>query len=128
MNKHFALLTAAASLAMAAPALAEDVSATSNSSVNYDDHGGYTKKSAAEHIDAAGTKTTSDTKVTLDKDKHGNIEKRVETNTTTDPKGLLNKQTEKTVDTVKTIDGKASYETKKTVNGETVVEKKVEAQ
>ena len=125
--KTFALLATVAAFAVAGPALAAEGEVKAESTVKYDADGSYKKETNMERTDAAGTKHTSDTTVDVDADDNGNIEKRIETKTTTDPEGLLNKQTEKTIDKVKTVDGKTTYETEKTVNGETVVDRKVES-
>lgn len=127
MTKTFALLATVAAFAVAGPALAAEGTVKSDTSVNYDAKGNYEKETSAERTNANGTKVTTDAKVNVEADDDGNIEKKIETKTTTDPKGLFNKETEKTVDTIKNVDGKTTYETKKTVNGEVVVDKKVES-
>jgi len=47
-----------------------------------------------------GTKTTTDKETNVYYDQYGNKKATIETKTTTDPKGLFNKQTTKTVKTV----------------------------
>ncbi len=71
-----------------------------------------------------GTKTTREGTVKVKTDDKGSVvEKTLETKTVTDPKGLLNKHTEKTVDKIEQNDGKNNYRYTKKVNGKTVEEK-----
>lgn len=126
MNKLATLLVTTAAIALAAPSFAADVKTgvKSEATVERDDDGSYVKKTNAEKTDAAGTKTTAETKVDMDVDSDGDATKTTTTKETRDPKGLFNKDTVKTETTEKLRDGKLTVEHEKTVNGDTVVEKK----
>lgn len=56
-------------------------------------------ESSSSHVSASGTKTTTDKETNVYYDQYGNKKSTVETKTTTDPKGLFNKETTKTVKT-----------------------------
>lgn len=120
MKSLVSILAASAAMAVAAPALANDPSAKSEASMEAKDNGGYDQKASAEKIDAAGTKSTSQTEVDLSVDKDGDKEKTTTTKETTDPKGLFNKETVKTKTTESLKDGKLTVEQQKSVNGDTV--------
>ena len=126
MNKLATLLVTTATLALAAPSFAADVKTgvKSETTINRDDDGSYVKNSSAEKINAAGTKSTADTEVDLDVDSDGDATKTTSTKETRDPKGLFNKDTVKTETTEKLRDGELTVEHEKTVNGDTVAEKK----
>lgn len=124
MNKLATLLMTTAALAFAAPTLAASPSVKAESSMDSHDNGGYTKKVNAEKTNAAGTTSTAETKVDLDVDDDGDATKTTTTKESTDPKGLFNRDTTKTKTTEKMRDGKLTVEHEKTVNGETVTDKK----
>lgn len=126
MNKFATLLATTAAIAFTAPAIAADVKTgvKSEATVERDDNGGYTKNTSAEKVDATGTKATAETEVDLDVDGDGDATKTTTTKETHDPKGLWNKDTVKTKTTEKLRDGKLTVEHEKTVNGDTVVDKK----
>lgn len=94
MKNSFALLavTAAIGLAASAPAYAADEKAAVKSSVDYKKDGGYEATRTSEQVSAGGTKTTSKAKVDVDVDSQGRIDKTEKAETTTDPKGLMNKK------------------------------------
>jgi len=91
MKNTFALLAATAAIGLAGGAYAADESANVKSKVDYKKDGGYTAERSSEQKTPGGTKTTSETKVDVDVDSQGRIDKEVKAETTTDPKGLLNK-------------------------------------
>lgn len=93
--------------------------------VKKDEDGNYTEKQSrsSEVVDAAGTKTTSETEVKVESDADGDAKRTVTTETTTDPKGLLNKSTTSTKETTTSEDGKVEKKYKREVDGETVEEK-----
>lgn len=126
MNKLATLLVTTAAIALAAPSFAADVKTgvKSEATIERDDDGSYTKNTNAEKTDAAGTKTTAETEVDLDVDGDGDATKTTTTKETRDPKGLFNKDTVKTKTTEKLSDGKLTVEHEKSVNGDTVVDKK----
>jgi len=114
-------------LGFAGPALAEEAMSTqtqSKTTVEKDADGNYHKKQtrSAETTDSAGTTTKSETKVEVKADADGNGERKVSMETSTDPKGILNKTKTTTTDSVKYKDGKVEKEYKKKVNGKTVEE------
>ncbi len=126
MNKLATLLATTAAIALAAPSFAADVKTgvKSEATIERNDDGSYVKNTTAEKVNAAGTKATAETTVDFDKDSDGDATKTTETKETRDPKGLFNKDTVKTKTTEKLKDGKLTVEHEKTVNGDTVVEKK----
>ena len=73
----------------------------------------YTKTTSAKHNTAAGD-TSAKTKVDVDVNKDGTVEKTTETKEVNDPNGLMNKDTTKTKEKVKTHkDGTTTVEHKK---------------
>lgn len=126
MNKLATLLVTTAAIALAAPSFAADVKTgvKSEATIERNDDGSYVKKTEAEKRDANGTKTTAETEVDLDVDGDGDATKTTSTKETRDPKGLFNKDVVKTKTTEELKDGKLVVEHEKTVNGDTVVDKK----
>lgn len=126
MNKFATLMVTTAALAFTAPTFAADMKTDvkSEASIERDDDGSYTKTTSAEKTNAAGTKTMAETEVDLDVDDDGDATKTTTTKESRDPKGLFNKDTVKTTTTEKMRDGKLTVEHEKTVNGDTVVDKK----
>jgi len=126
MNKLATLLATTAAIAIAAPAFAADMKTgvKTEATIERDDDGSYVKKENAEKTDAQGTKATAESKVEYDKDRDGDATRTTTTTETRDPKGLWNKDTVKTKTTEKLRDGKMTVEHQKTVNGDTVVDKK----
>lgn len=119
------LLVTASALAFSSAAYAADEKYESKVKVEKKDDGSYKETSKTSHTDTAGTTTSSERKVDVDVDSDGSTDKTVKTETTTDPKGLMNKETEKTKDTEKSkADGTVSTSHKKTVNGKTVEDTK----
>lgn len=114
-------LTALTALLAAAPAMAEEtVTNQSQSTFKAQENGGFDAKSTAEHTDAAGTATSQTMEKKVEVDDKGNRETTAEVKTTTDPKGLFNKQTTKVENKAAHKDGKNKYSHKKSVNGTTV--------
>jgi hypothetical protein len=111
MLKSLMLLSAATSIALAAPAFAKEKTAASvETKVVKEDDGGYTKTVKKKTLDATGTTVTDTTKTKVKVDNQGNTEKTVEVEHSTDPKGLLNKTTVKSKNVVKEESGDGSYE------------------
>lgn len=122
MNKTFALLASVAAIALAAPAFSADETIKSETKIERDNDGSYTKTTSQKHDTDAGA-TSAKTKVDVDVNKDGTVEKTTTTKEVNDPDGLMNKDTVKTKEKVKTHkDGTTSVEHKKTVNGKTVEE------
>lgn len=90
IKNTLAILSATTMLTMGAAAFAADEVAKGETKVEYKDDGGYKSTQSSEHVNADGTKTSSEAKVDVDVDKDGQVEKTVKTESTTDPKGLLN--------------------------------------
>ena len=92
MKTMFALLATTAALGLAASSYAADKSAQDKSKVEYKKDGGYESTRSSEHTNTSGTAYTSESKVDVDVDSQGRVDKTVKTESTTDPKGLLNKK------------------------------------
>ncbi len=120
MLKDLLLLAAAAGVAFAAPALAEDkVKYKSETTVEKSASGDYEKKTKVERKDPSG-KEVVETNTNIDVDADGDVEKTVETKSVNDPKGLLNKETVKTEDKETHKDGQIHTKHTKKVNGKVV--------
>jgi hypothetical protein len=120
MYKKLSLLAAAAGIAFAGPALAEDKTTyTSETKVEKSASGDYEKKTKVERKDPSGMESL-ETKTNIDVDADGDVEKTVETKQVNDPKGLMNKQTVKTEDKEIHQDGKVTTKHTKKVNGKVV--------
>jgi hypothetical protein len=126
MNKLATLLATTAVLAITAPSYAADVKTgvKSEATIERDDDGSYVKKTNAEKTSANGVKSTAETEVDFDHSDDGDATKTTTTKETRDPKGLFNRDTVKTKTTEKLRDGKLTVEHEKSVNGDTVVDKK----
>lgn len=126
MNKTILLITAAAGLALAAPAFAEEVTTESKATtkVDRDSDGSYTEKrtTTQSRKDSEGTNVSAKTTVEVEADEDGNVEKTVKTEQVRDPKGLFNKEKTVVTDKVKAKDGEVETTHKKKVNGKTVEE------
>ena len=122
MNTRTMLLTSVAALMLSAPAFSADKqSYEAKTKIEKDSDGNYSEKTKAEKTDVEGTTTSSEKNVSVDVDSNGAVDKTIKTETTTDPKGLMNKQTTKTKDTTKVnADGSVDAAHKKVVNGKTV--------
>ncbi len=127
MKMIYFLPAAMFGVGLAAPSFAQDtVSAETKmkTTVEKDDAGNYTKKQArtTKTIDESGTTSKTETKVKVESDADGDAERTITTETSTDPKGLMNKSKTMTTDSVKYEDGKVEKKYKKTVDGKTVEE------
>jgi hypothetical protein len=126
MTKSATLLTALAVLSLSTAAYAADVSTNvkTDLKVKSDASGSnYDKTTKTEQNDSADTTTKTNDEVKVKTDAEGNVKKTVETTTTTDPKGLMNKSTAKsTTTTEENADGTTSYKHKKKVDGKVVEE------
>lgn len=92
MKNIFGLLATTATLALATSAFAANEAAENKSSVEYKKDGGYEAKAASEKVNAAGTKTATESKVDVDVKNDGRVSKTTKTETTTDAKGLMNEK------------------------------------
>lgn len=122
MNKLAALLATTAAIAFANSASAAEVKTEAH--MERTENGGYEKSVSAEKTNAAGTKSTTETEVDYEVDDDGDRTRTTTTKQTHDPEGLWNKDTVKTKTTEKMRDGKLTVETEKTINGETVKDRK----
>lgn len=128
MKKVIITFAAVAGMAFNAAAFAEDEMVSSQSqtktATEQDANGNYhTKRTvSAESTDAVGTTTSTQTNVKVDANTNGNDEKTVTTETTVDPKGLMNKKKTVVTDSIKHKDGKREVSHQKKVNGTTVEE------
>jgi hypothetical protein len=94
MKYTFTLLATTAMLSLASGAFAADESSQVKSKVDYKKDGGYESTRTTEQTTAAGTEKTSKTKVDVDVDANGNVDKTVKKETVNDPKGMMNKTEE----------------------------------
>ena len=101
MTKTFALLATVAGLAFAAPAFSADETIKSEVKIEKSKDGSYEKTATSKHETGAGT-TSLKTSTDVDVAKDGTVEKTVTTKEVNDPDGLMNKETVKTKDKVKT--------------------------
>lgn len=119
------LLAAAAlsALLVAGPTFAAtSTDATTSTSYDAKDNGGYVAKEKTESTDAAGTTVKHDTTKKVDIDSNGNKTTKVDIKSSTDPKGLMNKTSTEVKNKAVEKDGEAQYTHKKIVNGKTVEE------
>jgi hypothetical protein len=121
MPSIFPLTVTVAAIALSAPAIAADEKIESKVKIEKEADGDYKETSKTTHKDSDGTTTMTRTRIDVDVEDDGSRETTVETRKVTDPKGLLNRETAKTVDreTVK-ADGTVESSHTKTVNGKTV--------
>ncbi len=95
-------------------------SVTSDSSFEKDADGNYERKDTITRTDAAGTTRSAEKSVSVEVDDKGNAKKTVISKTSTDPKGLGNKTSEKVTDTKKTTAAETTTTHKKEVDGDVV--------
>lgn len=114
MKHTLTLLLTTTALAVATPAIAEE-SYQSETKIERKDDGSFKKEVAAERKDASG-KVTAEVETELDIEADGDSTKVVTTKDSKDPKGLFNKETVKTEQTVKVRDGKVSADSEKKVS------------
>jgi len=131
MKKAYIIPAALLIWGLAAPTLADDTVTSkvkSETTIKKDTDGEYHKKQtkSVESTDETGTTTKSQTKVEVNTEADGTGESKVTTETSTDPKGILNKTKTVTTDSVKYEDGKIEKSYKKKVDGKTVEENKEE--
>lgn len=121
MRTRFTALLATTAIALAGTAYATDASYNAETNVKQDKRGGYTRESTVESKDASGRVATD---VTVEKsvDRDGDVKKTTTVEKVTDPKGLMNKQVDKTKEVDRVKDGKHTREVERTVNGRTVSE------
>lgn len=99
---------------------------TSEETVKTEANGDSKSESVTKSTTAGGTTDKVETKASVKHTKHGRKTVK-ETTSTHDPKGLMNKDVSKTVDTTESkADGTTETEHKETVNGKTVEDTKVE--
>ena len=120
--KPLLTLTALIAVSAAMPALAEDTSAQSETSIKSMSNGGMKAEEKTESTDANGTVSNSKTTKNVDVDSNGDKKTTVDIQDSKDPKGLFNKSTTKVHNEAVEKNGKTEYTHKKTVNGKTVEE------
>ena len=88
-------LVSTAAIGLASLGYAADESATTSTTMESKTNGGYeaTSKSSEETPD--GTDKSTSTKVNVDVNSNGKVDKTVKTESVTDPKGMWNKKTDK---------------------------------
>lgn len=124
MNIKSVLLASAAVFLFGVTAYAADKETyQTETKIEKDSDGNYTKKEKTTDTTADGTTTTNEKKATVSVDANGNTDKSTTTKQVTDPKGLMNKTTVTTSNTEKVKDGvvKTSEEVK--VDGKTTESK-----
>lgn len=92
MFNKLTFLAATATIALSANAFAADEHGEVKSKVEYKKDGGYESTMSSDGVNAAGAKLTSDRTVDVDVDSKGRVDKKVNVESTTDPKGLMNKK------------------------------------
>ena len=113
------LVTAAASLLIAGAAVAADTDVKAETTLDHSKNGGYDKTTTLSKSTPSGTVSDeSETKLKV-KD-NGDSEKTTTSKHVNDPKGLLNKHTDKTTTKEKTTDGSTTVERTHKVDGKTV--------
>ncbi|MFZ4542226.1 MAG: hypothetical protein ACOYNL_10635 [Rickettsiales bacterium] len=122
MRKTLTTLLATTAFVVAGSAIAADATYKSETTVKKSDDGSYKKESNVESKDAAG-KSSATVKQEKDVDSDGDSSRTTTVEKVNDPKGLMNKKTDKVKETVKVKDGKTKVETKHTVDGTTVEDK-----
>ena len=116
------LATTTAMLALASTAQAADKSTVkSETTMEQNKNGGYDKTSTSERTNASG-RVASESEVKLEVDRDGESEKTTTIKHTDDPKGLMNKHTDKTVVREKNEQGKTTLERTRKVDGKTVID------
>lgn len=92
-------------IAFSACVYAADESATTKSSTDYKKNGGYSTSSSSSDTTAGGTTSeTSNSKEDVDVDSSGKVKQHIESKSTVDPKGLMNKKTSESDTTVEEKD------------------------
>ncbi len=121
MKTHIVLLASVAAFAMVGSAFAaEKETYESKTKVTSDSKGNYNEDSKTEKTNAAGSSVRKE-KVEVDVHANGDVDNTVESEKTTDPKGLMNKTSTKTTDTQDVKhDGAVKNTHKKVVDGKTV--------
>lgn len=101
MKHSLMLLVASTAIGLASHAYAANESAEVKSNVEYKKDGGYEAKRSMEHTLTDGTKVSADSKVDVDVDSNGRVEKTAESESVSDPKGLMNAKKDESETTVK---------------------------
>ncbi len=127
MNKLALIPAALLTLGLCSPSFADEKATAESKTktvVKKDDDGNYSKTQTktSESTDESGTTTKSQTKVEVESDADGNAERKVISETSTDPKGLMNKSKTVTTDTIKYKDGQVEKKYQKKVDGKVVEE------
>ncbi len=123
MRTTLTMLLATTTLALTTSAFAADATYKSETTVKKSDDGSYKKETNVENKDASG-RTATIVKQDKDVDSDGDSAKTTTVDKVSDPKGLMNKKTDTVKETVKVKDGQTKVETKHTVNGDTVEDKR----
>jgi hypothetical protein len=100
MKTRTLLLASVAAFTLTGGALAADKSSyESNTSVNRDAKGNYNEEREVEKTNAAGTTSTTRESDEMDVDSNGDTDRTVKSESSTDPRGLMNKSSTKVTDT-----------------------------
>ena len=92
MKNTFALLSATTMLTLSVSSFAADETIKNNSKIEAKKNGGYESTRSSEQVTSDGTTHSSESKVDVDVDSRGRVDKTVKTVSITDPKGLMNKK------------------------------------
>lgn len=117
MHSRSILLLGVAAMVWGNPALAQKQTFESNVKVERDEKGNYTQREKTKRIDAAGTATTSEKKITVELDRDGNANRKTVIREVTDPKGLGNRHVATSTDIEKVKNGEVTESHKTTIGG-----------
>ena len=92
MKNLFTTILVSTAASFSPAVYAADESAESESKVEYKDTGGYESTRSTERVTPSGSKVTTEKTVDVDVDSDGLTERTIKTETTADPKGLMNKK------------------------------------
>lgn len=125
MKKIYILPVAMLTFGLSTPVFADDtasVKTKSETSIKKEANGDYKKEeiTSSTSTNDSGTTTHQKTKVEVEADADGDAEKKVTIETSTDPKGLMNKTKTVTTDSATVKDGKLATKHQKKINGKTV--------
>ena len=123
MRTTMKLLLATSALAFSTGAMAADNSYKAETSITKGDRGGY-ERTTKMQSDEGSVKRATEVNVDRNVSRDGDVKETTTVEKTVDPKGLWNKETEKVKEVRKTVDGKTTVESKHTLNGDTISEKK----
>jgi hypothetical protein len=127
INKTLLVLAVTTGISMASvQTYASPVATKTETDVSRDANGNYVKNTSVTGKDSNGTNTSTTSKVKVKVDTDGDYKKTIENKTVIDPKGLMNKSTVKTNETLQKKNGDNSYHYTKKINGKTVKDEALE--